>query len=133
MRARDKFVSYGDRNFLDGGILIRKDCDRETSFCVLRCDPCCDIEDAYRFDELYIDTEDPWLDRNEVMRFAGITAGNFTPEEFAIACTDFYNRENFGSSCMWRESPWMSAEEVIHEMSLYAGLLPDDIVMHALG
>lgn len=131
----EKFINYGDKNFLDGGILLQKDPVYDTAFYILRCDPFSDMDDSFRFGELYVDTSDSWIDRKAVMDFAGITKETFTKEDFAIACTDYYSWENFSSNGMYetnREFPWFKAQEVIDEIAEFADELPDDLEMHAL-
>ena len=129
---KEKFVSYGDKNFMDGGILIKKDSTFKTAFYILRCDPISDTEGMYRFGRLYVDISDSWLDLDDLAAFYGRSADELAPEDLAIAATDYYAWENFSSGIAGTEPQQMTEKEVFEEMTSYAEYLPDDFEMHAL-
>lgn len=129
---REKFVSYGDKNFMDGGILIQKDSVTNTAFYMLRCDPVSDTEGMYRFGRLYVDLSDSWLDLDDLASFYGRSTDELEPEDLAIAATDYYAWENFSSGLAGSEAPLMTAKEVFETMASYAEDLPENFEMHAL-
>lgn len=129
-----KMQSFGDKNFLDGGILLWKDPVCNTAFYLLRCDPFSDCDDRFRFGRLYVDISDSWIDRDTVMDFIGMTKETFSPEAFAVGCTDYYSWEEFGVDQNFFGFPWNDASEADIEttMALFTDDLPDDFEMHSL-
>ena len=125
-----KMTSYGDKNFLDGGILLQKDPDCDTAFYMLRCDPISGAEGMYCFGRLYIDISNSWLDLDELASVYGRSVDELMPEDMAIAATDYYAWENFSSGIAGVEPRQMTEKEVFEEMSAYADLLPDDFEMY---
>lgn len=127
-----KMLNYGDKNFLDGGILQQKDLNSNTGFYILRCDPIPDTEGMYRLGRLYVDLSESWLDLDDHASFYGRSADELTPEDLAIAATDYYAWENFSSGLAWLEPRQMTEKEVIEEMSMYTKDLPDDFEMYSV-
>lgn len=85
------YKNYGDVNFFEYGIYVKELGNNE--FSILKCMPSDD--EMYGFGELVVSIDDGWIDKDAVMSYAGME--NFDSIMFAIACTDYYAWENFGS------------------------------------
>lgn len=88
------YINYGDKNFFEHGILVDSEHSDEL-IDMLVCEPYADEEDHYMFARIQVDVTDPWIDREELQKFAGSDLTD--PVEFAIAAYQYYGPENFGA------------------------------------
>lgn len=90
------YKNYGDRNFFECGVLVDSD-HSDTCFNMLWCRPYGDEDDLYQFAEISVSITDGWIDKEAVLKFAGLQTVDSDPIAFAIACVDYYGLENFGA------------------------------------
>lgn len=90
------YINYGDKNFFEYGILVDAGYN-DTEIDILYCRPYDDLDDLFLFANCTVDVEDGWIDRKEVMEYAGMTEESFDAVQFAISCVEFYGVENFSS------------------------------------
>lgn len=115
------YESYGDSNFLDGGLLLAKDSSFPGCFYFYKCDFVNDVDSPkhYLLTNGYIDINDSWIDVDEVESFADCSKET-DPEWFAEALLQYYGAENFGGNVPMRgddlDSWLLTAEEVENEM-----------------
>ena len=109
------YSNYGDVNFFEYGILAKHDPAGDTVDLLL-CRPIPDKEHEYIFASISIDINDDWIDRDNVTNFAGL-APDASAIDFAIACSEYYNWENWNTYAPI-DVP-KTASEVISELSLF--------------
>lgn len=112
------YINYGDVDFFEHGVLVDAD-HLENEFDILRCEPYPDEEDLYVFAHLHVNIDDSWLDRANVMEYAGMK--EFDPVMYSIACTDYYSWENFGASDYGVFYDWrrMTKKDIQKELRKY--------------
>ena len=91
------FVNYGDVNFFEYGCLV--DIESNTEFRIMYCRPVDDSDGKYAFGDCYVDIEDSWINKEDVMSYIGMTEDDFNPIEYAIGCIEFYGMDNFDIYC----------------------------------
>ena len=125
------YKNYGDKNFLEYGILVSE--ESATEFRIVMCRPYGDVdpEDGqihYQFSENYVDINDSWIDKKAVESFCGSYAKN-DPAHFAIACIEYYGPENFGADGNSYQYDWRNCtkEDVYAQIGAYVMDSYDDI------
>ena len=89
------YKNYGDKNFLEYGILVEEEKENEI-YNMIICRPYSDMENKYIYGLCYVDITDDWIEKDKVMNYIGMSEENFEPIQFAIGCTEYYSLENFG-------------------------------------
>lgn len=118
MSYYDDYVSYGDANFMDGGLLIADNGNGYYSF--VKCDADPDGDDNYLFSVGEVDINADWIDDNAVKSYAGADR-NIDPIRFVDGCISYYGAENFG------ESGWYSGYDLLMALSDYVGNIPEGL------
>ena len=90
------FVNYGDVDFFEYGVLVESD-STDTEVHIIYCVPSSDEENMFFFANCIVDTDDDWIEREDVMKFNGMNSEEFDPIRFAIGCIEYYGAENFSS------------------------------------
>lgn len=113
----NKFESYGDVNFFDGGILIRE--VSENRYEIITCYVNSDEEDSYLLTYGEVDITDDFIDKHDVCSYSSLrdVSIDYTDEEkklFAIAVVDYY-----GSSCSEIVQSFLSKNEIIDKIDSY--------------
>lgn len=124
------FENYGDRDFLQYGILVSPESSVSTAdsaasqYRIVECRPY-DEEDPdgvlrYQFFEADVDINDSWIDVEKVEQFSS-TSKEKDPVHFAIACIDYYGPENFGVAEKTFQYDWKSCtkDDVVEQLRDY--------------
>ena len=114
------FKNYGDVNFFEYGRLVEKTEDTNC-FNVLVCNYVCDCTDperCFQFDNCYVDISDSWIDVDAVESYADCNKEN-EPELFAVACIDYYGRENFDGTMYYNENQLYTESEIREQLKNY--------------
>lgn len=109
------YTNFGDKNFFEYGLYVDTEHSDE-EFPILFCQPYPDEENLYQFGECTVSINDSWINRNEVMRFIGMTEKNFNPVQFAIGCFKFYGPEEFGADSLVYDWTHMERKEIEEQL-----------------
>lgn len=119
----DTFKNYGDRDFLNYGILVSEQSDSE--FRILMCRPYDEVDPNdgqihYQFADMTVDINDSWIKEDRVAKYAGVDKAK-DPIRFAVACVEYYGPENFGADGYSYQYDWRDCtkEEVLKQLGGY--------------
>lgn len=119
------YKNYGDKNFLEYGILVEEEKENEI-YNMIICRPYSDVENKYIYGLCYVDITDSWIEKNEVMDYIGMSEENFEPIQFAIGCIEYYGLENFG--LFFNDyTKGYTKEEIIEDMEEIKSYIDDEI------
>lgn len=109
------YLSYGDVNFFEYGILVQNNIEHE--YDIIFCQPIYDSgKEEYYFGEITVNTTDDWIDRKAVCDYIGMN-DEFNELQFAIGCLDYYGAENFGTDFNnWQYDKQAIKEYLKHKM-----------------
>ena len=121
------YRNFGDVSFFEHGVLVDTE-HSDTVFPMLLCRPYAGEEDLFQFAHVEVDITDKWINREEVLSFAGLTEEDAEKEPvwFAIACTDYYSWEEFGAGSYGVFYDWTRMNRASIEKELMGYLIASD-------
>lgn len=122
------YKNYGDKNFFEYGMLVDADTDR-SEYWIIACLPYDDEEDRYLFGDCCVDITEPWIDREKVMEYIGLSEETFDPVEFAIGCMSYYGWDNFGADRTFQYN-WLNMTKArIKEILMYRDIDKENVCL----
>lgn len=96
------YSNLGDVNFFEYGMLIEK--ENDDCYNVIYCMPYSDSEynddndDIFQFGYLTVDPNDSWIDKEDIIEYAGLDSNQpDSPYYFVAACISYYGALSFGN------------------------------------
>ena len=114
----EKFENYGDVSLTEGARFVKKVGDTEYQIVSTDFIEDCEDDKCYIVTDCLVDISDSWIDKEDVMSYAGMVAIDVRddPIRYALSCLSYYGWCNFGEYLTTYEGRLLTEDEMIKEI-----------------